>query len=396
MADFSLSDALGDDTPSNAKKIGNTNPSAPACNPPPLANPGWPSSAPGAPTQPSAPGEYGGSSGPGAPGQFPFPSGPGAPGQYPGPPSAPGGFPPGPGIPGQYPPAPGAPGQFPSSPGAPGQYPGQYPGQFPGQYPGQYPGQFPGQYPPEGAPGQLPGGPVSYPTGPFPSGPGAPPGPYPNVPYPGSQPGGGNGMYGPGGPGGFPPPAGPGSYPAYPAGGFPPIPTGSWGPPAGGGFPPAPGSFGPGPGSMGPYGGPAAPGGMMMAPFDLPLHAGILPRLVITIVGEPVPGGDRFQVDFIKGSDVVFHFNPRFPEQTIVRNSNLGGCWGPEEREGGFPFVQGQRFELKILVEEDSFKVAVDGTHLLEYEHRVGGLEEVTLLRVTGDVVLHSAAPSMI
>lgn len=48
----------------------------------------------------------------------------------------------------------------------------------------------------------------------------------------------------------------------------------------------------------------------------------------------------------MKGPDVVFHFNPRFNEQTIVRNSNLGGYWGPEEREGGFPFVQGRRFEV--------------------------------------------------
>lgn len=52
--------------------------------------------------------------------------------------------------------------------------------------------------------------------------------------------------------------------------------------------------------------------------------------------------------------------------------------------------------QLKILVEEDSFKVAVDGSHLLEYEHRVGGLEDVTLLRVVGDVVLHSVNPNMI
>lgn len=134
----------------------------------------------------------------------------------------------------------------------------------------------------------------------------------------------------------------------------------------------------------------------MMVPFDLPLHAGIMPRLVITIVGEPLPGGDRFQVDFMKGPDVVFHLNPRFSEHTIVRNSNLGGFWGPEEREGPFPFVPGQRFELKILVDEDMFKVAVDGNHLLEYEHRVGGLEEVTLLRIMGDVVLYSVAPNMI
>lgn len=32
-----------------------------------------------------------------------------------------------------------------------------------------------------------------------------------------------------------------------------------------------------------------------MVPFDLPLHAGILPQLLITIVGEPVSGGDRYR-----------------------------------------------------------------------------------------------------
>ncbi|KAI5108344.1 galectin-3 isoform X1 [Silurus meridionalis] len=131
-------------------------------------------------------------------------------------------------------------------------------------------------------------------------------------------------------------------------------------------------------------------------PYDLQLHAGIMPRLLITIVGEPVPGGDRFQVDFMKGTDVVFHFNPRFSEQTIVRNSNLSGYWGPEERDGGFPFIQGQQFELKILVEDDVYKVALDGVHLLEYEHRAGGMEQVTLLRVYGDVTLYSIAPSII
>lgn len=32
---------------------------------------------------------------------------------------------------------------------------------------------------------------------------------------------------------------------------------------------------------------------LQMVPHDLPLHAGMMPRLLITIVGEPVPGGDR-------------------------------------------------------------------------------------------------------
>ncbi|KAF5890627.1 galectin-3-like [Clarias magur] len=224
----------------------------------------------------------------------------------------------------------------------------------------------------------MPSAPGGYPTGPgmpgqfpgmYPSPPGAPHAPYPNMPYQGN-------MYGPGGPAQFPPAVG------FPGGAFPPVPQGSWGPPTGP--------------HAGPYGGPGAPGGLLPVPYDLPLHAGIMPHLLLTIVGAPILGGDRFQVDLLKGADVVFHFNPRFSEQTIVRNSNLSGYWGPEEREGGFPFIQGQQFELKILVEEDVYKVAVDGAHILEYEHRAGGMEQVTLLRVCGDVNLYSVAPSII
>uniref|UniRef100_A0A4W4ES94 Galectin n=1 Tax=Electrophorus electricus TaxID=8005 RepID=A0A4W4ES94_ELEEL len=292
------------------------------------------------PTNPGWPGAA-----PGGP-SFPASGGPAQP-------SAPGGFPhSGPGAPGSFPHGPVAPHQYPNAPSAPAGYP---PG--PG-VPPQFPSN-PGQFPPGGAP----------------------------MPYSG-------GMYGPGGPPAFPPAPGPG--PGFAGGAFPPLPPGSWGVP-GGGFPSQPGppgGFGPGP--MGPYGGPGAPRGTLLVPYDLPLHAGILPRLLITIVGEPVLGGDRFHVDFVKGPDVVFHFNPRFTEQRVVRNSNLGGYWGPEERDGGFPFVQGRQFELKILVEPDVFKVAVDGVHLLEYEHRVGGMEEVTLLQVTGDITLYSVAPTMI
>lgn len=39
-----------------------------------------------------------------------------------------------------------------------------------------------------------------------------------------------------------------------------------------------------------------------MVPYDLPLHAGILPRLLITIVGEPIPGGDRYEQDTASNS----------------------------------------------------------------------------------------------
>ncbi|XP_060727513.1 galectin-3 [Tachysurus vachellii] len=364
MADFSLADAIGDDAPSQASKTAHGKPSAPTApaapswpGAPPAgpaapawpraapAAPAWPGATPAAPAWPGAP--------PAVPGAPAAPLWPGAPPAGPSSPAAPawpGVAPGGPNLPHSggpvtLPPAPGAPGQFPSMPSAPGGYP-TGPG-MPGQFP-PAPGQFPGMYP---------------------SPPGAPQAPYPNMPYQGN-------MYGPGGPASFPPATG------FSGGVFPPVPSGSWGPPTG---PPS-----------GPYGGPPAPGGMLPVPYDLTLHAGIMPQLLITIVGEPVPGGERFQVDFMKGSDIVFHFNPRFSEQTIVRNSNLSGYWGPEERDGGFPFIQGRQFELKILVEEDVYKVAVDGIHVLEYEHRAGGMEQVTLLRVYGDVTLYSVAPSII
>ena len=62
----------------------------------------------------------------------------------------------------------------------------------------------------------------------------------------------------------------------------------------------------------------------------------------------------RFHVDFIKeeededDEEVVFHLNPRFYEQQVVRNSNMDRGSGPEERDGGFPFIQGQRFEVQV------------------------------------------------
>lgn len=34
---------------------------------------------------------------------------------------------------------------------------------------------------------------------------------------------------------------------------------------------------------------------LQMVPYDLPLHAGIMPRLLLTIVAEPVPGADRYE-----------------------------------------------------------------------------------------------------
>ena len=67
----------------------------------------------------------------------------------------------------------------------------------------------------------------------------------------------------------------------------------------------------------------------------------------------------RFHVNLNLGGDIAFHFNPRFRENCIVRNTKTGGKWGSEERQGsGLPFMPGSMFDLKILVEPNCYKVS--------------------------------------
>ncbi|XP_008939804.1 PREDICTED: galectin-3 [Merops nubicus] len=217
------------------------------------------------------------------------------------------------------------------------------------------PGGFP-MYP--GPPGTYPGAP-----GPFPGA----PGPYPGGPA-------GHGLY-PGAPGTFPgAPAGPGPYPAP-------------------GQPPS----GPGFGHPLPQGGPSPP---MKVPFELFLQAGLVPQLLITITGTINPNPNRFSVDFKRGNDIAFHFNPRFKEdnrKVIVCNSMFQDNWGKEERTAPrFPFEAGKPFKLQILCEVDHFKVAVNDAHLLQYSFREKKLKEVTKLCIAGDITLTSVMPTMI
>ncbi|XP_010124787.1 PREDICTED: galectin-3, partial [Chlamydotis macqueenii] len=206
----------------------------------------------------------------------------------------------------------------------------------------------PGAYP--GAPGPYPGAPGPYPGGP------AGQGPY--LGAPGAFPGG------PGGPGPYPAPGQPPSGPGF-------------GPPA-------------------PHGGPTPP---MKVPFELPLQAGVVPRLLITVTGTVSPNPNRFSLDLKKGNDIAFHFNPRFKEdhrKVIVCNSMFQNNWGKEERTAPrFPFEAGKPFKLQILCEADHFKVAVNDAHLLQYSYRERKLNEITKLCIAGDITLTSCQASI-
>lgn len=126
-------------------------------------------------------------------------------------------------------------------------------------------------------------------------------------------------------------------------------------------------------------------------PFAGTILGGLSPGEMVLIQGSVPPTADRFQIDLACGSsvapraDVAFHFNPRFNRSCIVCNSLQKERWGWEEIHHVMPFSPASDFELLILVQSDSFKVAVNGAHVLQYKHRLD-LDRVDTLFIHGNV----------
>nr|XP_056721019.1 galectin-9 [Euleptes europaea] len=125
-------------------------------------------------------------------------------------------------------------------------------------------------------------------------------------------------------------------------------------------------------------------------PYRVALFGGLFPSKSITVSGTVLHGAKRFHINLKVGQDTAFHLNPRFSENVIVRNSKFSGQWGPEERHlpGGMPFHPGQTFAIWILCELTCFRVAVNGQHQFDYNHRVPNFQQIDQLEIKGDVVL--------
>ncbi|KAM7139711.1 galectin-9-like [Macrochelys suwanniensis] len=131
-------------------------------------------------------------------------------------------------------------------------------------------------------------------------------------------------------------------------------------------------------------------------PFTGPIHGSLRDGLVVIISGTVLPTCDRFQIDFQCGScpspqaDIAFHFNPRFEEGGyVVCNTFERQSWGSEERKYEMPFLKDRHFDIRVWVEHDSFQVAVNGKHFVEYKHRIP-LSKVNNLGVSGGVAVES------
>ncbi|KAM8814410.1 galectin-9 [Rhynchonycteris naso] len=125
-------------------------------------------------------------------------------------------------------------------------------------------------------------------------------------------------------------------------------------------------------------------------PFFTSISGGLYPSKSIIVSGTILPSAKKFHINLRSGSDIAFHLNPRFDENAVVRNTQISGSWGPEERSLSqkMPFFQGQSFLVWIMCEGHCLKVAVNGQHLFDYYHRLKNLPAINSLEVAGDIQL--------
>ncbi|XP_070571366.1 galectin-8-like [Ptychodera flava] len=125
-------------------------------------------------------------------------------------------------------------------------------------------------------------------------------------------------------------------------------------------------------------------------PYSVSIPGGMYPGRMIFLTGSIIPQPDRFHVNLTPGdqvggnTNIAFHFAARFPNKVIVCNTMQNKKWGAEERNAPyFPFEPSTNFEIIILCQQDSYKVAVNGRHLIEYRHRTP-FQNVTFLAIGG------------
>jgi galectin-4 len=155
---------------------------------------------------------------------------------------------------------------------------------------------------------------------------------------------------------------------------------------------PQPGVGQPQPGFGQPGYGQPQPGFGQPGPVGQQKHnipGGLYPGRMIYISGTPNPGARSFAINLKSqehGGDVYFHMSIRFPDSVVIRNSFLNGQWGAEERQQPeFPFPPGQQFNIIILPEQASFKVAVNNKHFIEFFHRNQNLQGIQWVETDGE-----------
>ncbi|XP_020556420.1 galectin-8 isoform X1 [Oryzias latipes] len=131
--------------------------------------------------------------------------------------------------------------------------------------------------------------------------------------------------------------------------------------------------------------------GDLSLPYKGRILKGLSPGQHITIKGQVSTYPHSFTVNLCnsKTENIALHLNPRMKSGVFIRNSYLSASWGQEERElPFFPFSPGEYFEILLLCQPHQFKLAVNGSHLFEFRHRVQDLSSIDQLEIMGDMEL--------
>ncbi|XP_030759425.1 trithorax group protein osa-like [Sitophilus oryzae] len=126
-------------------------------------------------------------------------------------------------------------------------------------------------------------------------------------------------------------------------------------------------------------------------PFVGDIPEGLQPGRLIRIQGITHPNSDRFNINLATGSnikprdDTALHVSVRLNQGYIARNSYQDQSWDKEEGKGKLPIGPAQSFEILLLVDPHRYKIAINGQHFAEFDHRIP-FEKVTHLVIDGDV----------
>jgi len=121
-------------------------------------------------------------------------------------------------------------------------------------------------------------------------------------------------------------------------------------------------------------------------PFESGIATGFAVGKKLIIHGTPEKKAKRFNINLLrKNGDIALHFNARFDEKHVVRNSLQAGEWGNEEREGKVPFEKGVGFDLVIINEQTHFQINVNEQPFTSFAHR-SSPDEIYGLQIQGDL----------
>ncbi|XP_062393334.1 galectin-9-like isoform X2 [Sardina pilchardus] len=135
---------------------------------------------------------------------------------------------------------------------------------------------------------------------------------------------------------------------------------------------------------------PYSPPKAYTVPYKTVIQGGLYPGKNITIQGVPNQQAASFCINLRFNSGIALHFNPRFKENTVVRNSHLNNKWGAEERSGGMPFHCGQPFTVMFVCDTQCYRIIVNGVQMFTYNHRHFSHEQTDIVEISGDLSLSS------